>query len=211
MAAIELFSGSVSTKGAGSLTVTSLYKKNAAEPPMPVAAAVKDSKSGVVSLALVDIKNSSRSSRLGQWIKSRLTLPEGSFVEFQFTYTKPGGSFATVGCLILRTRETASLTRIHVDLPHDDNSTEVKEYIEGRFDILDLEAIEMLKVNINKKLYMYETDEIEDFTRVEILEREIKTLPKAKPVILTKPATSKTTDGVKSVLRIRQKRRINAE
>lgn len=212
MADIELFFGNVTTRGQGSLNVVALYKKTARDRQLPVASAVMDPKSDVVSLGLVDKKNSSTTNRPGQWIKTRVKIPEGSFVEFQMMRSRAGGGFGgSTSAFVIRARSDGPLHRISVDFPVDEHSTESRGYIEGRFDILKPDEIEALGVNCLKHMEDYDPEEYSDHVEVTLLEREFR--PKAivkKAVIKTN-----TTDGSgpkaegKKVLRVRRIRRLN--
>lgn len=204
MSNIELLVGNTTTKGQGSMTIVALYKKNPETKHQVVTHAVKDAKSGVLSLGLVDIKNSSSANRPGQWIKTRVEIPEGSFLEFQLMMTK--GIRAQMAAFVIRARQDGPLYRIAIDLPVDQHSTESKGYVEGRFDILSPKEIKRLGVNCHKDLDIYNPSDLTSLVTVERIEKEIRSLAviaKAKPI-----AKAGATSGNKTVLKVRRLRRI---
>lgn len=208
MANIELFVGNATTRGQGSLNVVALYKRTAKDKQVPVTFAVKDEKSGVKSLNLVDIKNSSTGNRPGLWIKTRVELPEGSFIEFQMM--RSGGlQFGGLNAFIIRSRQDGPFWRIGINLPCDDKSTESRGYIEGRFDVLRIKDIVELGVASHKDIHTYDPRDYQDNVTFELVEREMRARPiiAARPI---KPTVVKSGSSGKSVLKIRRIRRIGA-
>lgn len=205
MSNIELIVGNATTRGDGSLTIVALYRKDANTKQQPITMAVKDSKSGVMSLGLVDIKNSSQNNRPGQWIKTRVEIPEGSFVEFQLMRVK--GISSGMSCFVLKSRATGPLFRIGITLPYDQFSTESKGYIEGRFDILSWTKVRDLGIACHSDIESYKPNSgLTDLVTVERLEKETQSevkVTKAKPAV-----TGVSTVGNKTVARIRRPRKI---
>jgi hypothetical protein len=208
MSHLELIVGNATTRGDGSMTIVALYRKDAKAKPQTVATAVKDPKSGIESLGM-DIKNSSDTNRPGQWIKSRVSIPEGSFVEFQVMRTKAGlGAFSSgLAAFVLKARSSGPLYRMAITLPFDQRSTESKGYIEGRFDILNWKTIQKLGINSHRDIDCYKPGSfLNDMVEIERLEKETQSKVQVKASAPT--ASPGASHGTKTVLKIRRTRRI---
>lgn len=150
MPIIEITTGSVTTKGNGSLNVHAFYRKNAKERELPMHEADRDGTHGIRSIGSVETSPSS--SRLAnlKWVMKRNEYPEGGLIRLNITETVKGLTFNRyIYNLILRARSTAALRELAIKCPTDANSTRGHVDIVGRFDILTPEEVQEYGLHLN--------------------------------------------------------------
>lgn len=211
---IEIISGSVTTRGAGSLRIVAFSRPSAKGRENPLHIAIKDEHSGIKSAGQPDIIQSGQ-ARVGQvWAKNRYMAENGVFVKICLTKSGGGGGAFGFGQhnIMIKVRDAGPLYRIAIDLPNDAHSRMTVGYIEGRFDILTVKQLKELGVDRNaqgaSEIQSY--GEI-DFVTVTEIEPEIKADDriKVKAVPSTK-AKEADAGGGKVLLKRRRVRRIGA-
>jgi hypothetical protein len=209
---IEIITGNVNTRGRGSLRLMATYRAKVTAREQPLYVAEKDEKAGIRVIGQVDVFPSSE-HRDGQvWSKKRYEFPDNSLVKLTINRTRAGVSFAAQQhAIYIVPRSWAALRRIGIDLPSDSKSAITVAYIEGRFDILDLDDLEALKLLVNQQgnneAHIFDPENYEDFIVIETLS---KALPKPK-VTSNVVVDRRAEDGgaKKAVMRLKKTRKLN--
>ena len=205
MTTIDLMHGSVTTRTQGSLDIFVKYRREAKAKELAIFEALKDPKSELrEDGGILEIMNSSTYRNGKNWVKRRVTFPNGCYVTFTFVQRTSGVFSQSLHNMAIAPRDTAPLHELAIKLPFEaGKNTMSMAYVVGRFDILSLKDIQKLGLHISSNgSNDLSTYDLEDF---DILDDRIKEEAVRQRV---KAKTVKTGKGG-SVTRIRRPRRIN--